>query len=106
MQAIGFAFGHALVLAQLGVALLVAGDPDRAQEVGPRAVDAARNWGERGNEAWARCMLGDAAAARRDLPEAETRYQEALAIAEQLGMAPVRARCTDGLTRLGLALCR
>jgi hypothetical protein len=45
-------------------------------------------------------MLGDAATARRDWPEAGTRYQEALAIAEQLGMAPVRAQCSDGLARL------
>lgn len=99
-RAIGFAFGHALVLAQLGGAFLLAGDPDRAQEVGLRAVDAAQRWGERGNEAWARCLLGDVAAARRGRRDAETRYREALAIAEQLGMPPVRARCSDGLTRL------
>jgi tetratricopeptide (TPR) repeat protein len=99
-QAIGFAFGHALVLAQLGGALLSAGDPDRAQEVGLRAVDAALRWGERGNEAWAHCVLGDVAAARRDWREADTRYREALAIAEQLGMAPVRGQCSDGLARL------
>ena len=91
-QAIGFAFGHALVLAQLGGVLLLAGDPDRAREAGLRAVDAAQRWGERGNEAWAFCLLGDAAAARRDRREGETRYLEALAIAGQLGMAPVRAR--------------
>ena len=99
-QALGFAFGHALVLAQLGEAFVLAGDTDRAQEVGLRAVHAARRWGECGNEAWAQCVLGDAAAACRDRLEAETRYREALAIAEQLGMAPVRARCSDGLTHL------
>jgi hypothetical protein len=51
-------------------------------------------------------VLGDVAAALREWPEAETRYREALAIAEALGMAPVRARCSDGLTRLGLAAGR
>lgn len=105
-QAIGFAFGYALVLAHLAKALLLAGDPDRALEVGLRAVEAARQWGECGNEAWARCVLGDVAAARREWPEAETHYRAALSIAEALGMAPVRALCSDGLSQLGLAVCR
>ena len=70
-QAIGLVFGHALVLAQLGGAFLLASDSDRAQEVGLRAVDTAQRWGERGNEAWALCLLADAAVARRERREAQ-----------------------------------
>jgi tetratricopeptide (TPR) repeat protein len=97
---IGFAFGHALVLAQLGGAFLLKGDPERAQEIGLQAVEMAQRSGERGNEAWAHCLLGDVAASRRARPAGQAHYQEALAIAEQLGMAPVRVRCLAGLNRL------
>lgn len=99
-QALGFTFGHALVLAQLGAALLLAGDLDRAQEVALCAVDAAERWSERGNEAWARCLLGDTAAARLDTQAARVHYREALSIGEALSMAPVQSRCSDGLVRL------
>jgi tetratricopeptide (TPR) repeat protein len=67
-QAIGFAFGHALVLVQLGAAFLRAHDPDRAYEAGLRAVEMAQRWGECGNEAWARCLLGDIARLRIGTP--------------------------------------
>ncbi len=99
-RVIGHVFGHALVLAQFGRALLLTGDLDRAQEVGLRALEAAQRWGERGNEAWVRCLLGDVASARGERREAQTDYREALAIADHLEMAPVRARCSEGLTRL------
>ncbi len=98
-RAIGFAFGHALVLVQLGEALLLAGDLEQAQEIGCQAVETAQRWGERGNEAWAHCFLGDIGTARRAHQEGQAHYQEALAIAEELEMAPVRARCSAGLAR-------
>jgi tetratricopeptide (TPR) repeat protein len=100
-RAIGLAFGHALVLAQLGEALLLAGDLEQAQEIGRQAVETAQRWGERGNEAWAHCLLGDIATSCRARQEGPAHYQEALAIAEELEMAPVRARCSAGLNRLG-----
>jgi predicted ATPase len=99
-QLIGFAFGHALVLAQLGGAFLLTGDSERAQEIGLQAVELAQRLGERGNEAWARCLLGDVAASRRASPEGQSHYHEGLAIAKQLGMAPVRVRCSAGLNQL------
>ncbi|WP_262273628.1 adenylate/guanylate cyclase domain-containing protein [Microvirga yunnanensis] len=100
-RVIGFAFGHALVLAQLGEALLLADDFEQAQEIGRQAVETAQRWGERGNEAWARCLLGDIAASRRARQEGQAQYQKAVAIAEELEMAPVLARCSAGLNRLG-----
>ncbi|MFO1046410.1 MAG: adenylate/guanylate cyclase domain-containing protein [Geminicoccaceae bacterium] len=99
-QAIGFAFGHSLVLAQFGGAFLLAGDPDRAREVGLRALAMARQCGERGNEAWALCLLGDAATAHLNPREAGICYRDASEIAGQLAMAPVQARCSDGLAHL------
>ena len=81
-------------------ALLLAGDAERAQEVGLCAVETAQRWGERGNEAWALCFLGDILASRQALPEARAHYEEALAIAEKLGMAPVRAQSSARLNRL------
>jgi len=95
--AIGFTFGHALVLAQLAEAFLLSGDHVQAQEAARRALEAALRWGERGNEGWAKCALAMAAAARGDAAEMEARYEEALAIAEQLEMAPLRERCRVGL---------
>jgi hypothetical protein len=68
--------------------------------VGLRAVETARRWGERGNEAWAFCSLADSASAGTNRSEAEASYREALAIAEALRMKPVQARCLDGLSRL------
>jgi tetratricopeptide (TPR) repeat protein len=100
---IGFTFGHALVLAQLGAAFLLAGKPDLAHDAGYRAVEAAQRWGERGNEAWARCLLGNVALAQGRWQEAETRYHDALAIAAPLAMAPVQAQCSEGLKHLARA---
>src|SRR4029079_8393710 len=97
---IGFTFGHALVLAQLGGVFLLAGKADLADDAGQRAVETAQRWGERGNEAWARCLLGNVALAQGHRQEAETRYHEALAIAAPLAMAPLEARCSDGLRQL------
>jgi tetratricopeptide (TPR) repeat protein len=100
---IGFTFGHALVLAQLTEAFLGLGDLDQAQEAGLRALEAARRWGERGNEGWAGCALAAVAAARNDIMQAQVRYREALSIAEQLEMEPLLERSRAGLNRLAAA---
>jgi tetratricopeptide (TPR) repeat protein len=57
---------------------------------------------ERGNEAYARHLLGEIAV-RRDLPErasVETHYRQALALADELGMRPLQAHCHRGLGTL------
>ena len=56
----------------------------------------------RGEEARALWLLGEIAM-RRDLPDAaqaEAYYQQALALAEELGMRPLQAHCHHGLGRL------
>ena len=59
----------------------------------------AREYQERGYQANALRLLGDITA-RRESPEsalAEVHYQQALALAEELGMRPLQAHCHRGL---------
>jgi tetratricopeptide (TPR) repeat protein len=95
-QVIGFGFRFGLQLAQLGEALLLAGDAAGALDAGTRALEAARNSGEEASKGWALHLLGDIAA-RHDWPGAEAYYREALDTAERLAMAPLRTRCLEGL---------
>src|SRR5499433_760201 len=69
---------------------------------GRRALALAREHKERGYEAWALRFLAEVASRVEppDRTEAETRYREALALAEHLGMLPLAARCELGLGRL------
>jgi tetratricopeptide (TPR) repeat protein len=98
-NAAGFHFGHALVLTQLAEALLTAGEEAEAREKATRAVELARDAGERGNEGWATCVLGDILARSVEPDDAKAHYNRALEIAETLSMAPLRLRCVKGLRR-------
>jgi tetratricopeptide (TPR) repeat protein len=67
-----------------------------------QALVLTREHKERGTEAWALRLLGDIAV-HRDPPEvqqAETYYQQALALADELGMRPLQAHCHSGLGTL------
>ncbi|HEX2522738.1 MAG TPA: tetratricopeptide repeat protein, partial [Terriglobia bacterium] len=57
---------------------------------------------ERGYEAWALRLLGEIAAHNEppDVPAAEEHYHQAIALAEELGMRPLIARCHVGLGTL------
>jgi hypothetical protein len=57
---------------------------------------------ERGHEGWSLRLAGDALSALRpeDEQEITDTYESALAIADELGMAPLRAHCHLGLGRL------
>jgi tetratricopeptide (TPR) repeat protein len=73
-----------------------------AVQLAGRALDLARAHKERGHEAWALRLLGEIAA-HQDPPEiaqAEAHYQQALALAEDLGMRPLVAHCHLGLGTL------
>jgi hypothetical protein len=64
----------------------------------------AREHQKRGNEAYASRLLGEIAAHRHP-PEstlAKAHYQQALALAEELGMRPLVAHCHLGLGKLCL----
>jgi tetratricopeptide (TPR) repeat protein len=87
---------------RLGEAHLLAGRLEEAHALTERALAHARRRQERGNQAYALRLLGEIAA-HRDPPEAEqaeTYYQQALALAEELGMRPLVAHCHRSLGTL------
>jgi tetratricopeptide (TPR) repeat protein len=86
----------------LGVVQLLTDRLEDAHALAERALAHARGYQERGDEAYALHLLGEIAA-RCDPPEseqAEAYYQQALALAEELGMRPLQAHCHRGLGRL------
>jgi class 3 adenylate cyclase/tetratricopeptide (TPR) repeat protein len=86
----------------LGEAQLLAGRLEEAHALAERALAYARAHQERGNQAYAFQLLGDIVA-RRERSEralAEDHYQQALTLAEELGMCPLVAHCHLGLGTL------
>jgi hypothetical protein len=85
-----------------GEAHLRQGRVDEATDRAVRALELARAQREPAYEAYALHLLGEIAA-RRDPPApktAESRYREAMAKAEGLGMRPLIAHCHLGLGKL------
>jgi class 3 adenylate cyclase/tetratricopeptide (TPR) repeat protein len=83
-------------------AYLRAGCVEEAQQQTQRELAKARQRHMRGQEARALWLLGEIAM-RRDPPDvasAEVHYQQALALAEALGMRPLQAHCHLGLGTL------
>jgi tetratricopeptide (TPR) repeat protein len=80
----------------LSQALLLAGEVDRAASLAQRALELSITYKERGSEAWVNRLLGDiyACAESRDEGKAESCYRQAQAIASELGMRPLHARCS------------
>jgi tetratricopeptide (TPR) repeat protein len=86
----------------LGEAQVVAGRLEEAYTLAERVLALAHERQERGNQAYALRLLGDIAT-RREPPECEpaaAHYQQALALAEDLGMRPLQAHCHLGLGTL------
>ena len=86
----------------LGEAHLLAGHLEEAHALAERALAHTRAYKERGHEAYALRLLGEIAA-HRDPPDAalaEAHYQQALALADELGMRPLQAHCHLGLGML------
>jgi tetratricopeptide (TPR) repeat protein len=79
---------YAIFLTWLGEAYLTTSRLEDAHEVGERAVAYARDHGKRGHEAHALALLGD--------------HERALAIADELGMRPLAARCHLALGTVSL----
>ena len=93
-------------LVNLAEGYLAEGQPQRALAVAREALDMAREHGERGHEAQALQLLGDIAA-RDESPSAEdarARYEEALRLAEMLGLRPLAASCMLSLGALAARL--
>ena len=89
-------------IACLSEAYLLAGRLEEARQCAAQALDLARQYKQRGNQAWALWLLGESTA-RQVSPEVEPavgHYRQALALAEELGMRPLQAHCHHGLGRL------
>jgi len=93
---------HSLWVARLSEVCLLAGRGEEAWQHACQALDLARQHKERANEALALHQLGvvQAHAAPPDVAQAEAHYQQALALAEELGMRPLQAHCHLGLGTL------
>jgi tetratricopeptide (TPR) repeat protein len=90
---------QALCHLSLGEVQLLAGRLEEAHALAERTLTLAHERQERGYQAYALRLLGDIAA-RREPPErdqAESDYNQALALAEELGMRPLQAHCHRGL---------
>jgi class 3 adenylate cyclase/tetratricopeptide (TPR) repeat protein len=86
-------------VAWLSEAYLLAGRRNEAMDLAVRALDLARAHQERGHEAWSLRLLGDIHT-QQDPPAvepAETFYRQAVALAEELRMAPLLAHSLLGL---------
>src|SRR5262249_48616073 len=86
-------------ITQLGEAYLLAGRMEETMTQALRALELSRTHQERGHEAWVHRLLGDLHL-HRDPPAvepAEAAYQQALALAEELGMHTLQAHCHYGL---------
>jgi DNA-binding SARP family transcriptional activator len=96
---IGFAYGHALVVATLAEAKLLAGDVDDAARAVDRALGLCRQHGQRGWEAWTLRLAGEIAVRRgpADLDVSRSTFHAAIALAEERGMRPLIAHCRLGL---------
>jgi tetratricopeptide (TPR) repeat protein len=75
---------------------------DEALTLAGRGLEFCRTQAQQGEQAWALRLLGEIHAHRQPLEVelAETAYQEALALAEALGMRPLQAHCHRGLGML------
>ena len=81
---------------------MLAGRLEEAQTLAESALTLARAHQERSNEAYALRLLGEVAVPREppDCALAEAHYQQAHALAEELGMRPLQAHCHRGLGTL------
>jgi class 3 adenylate cyclase/tetratricopeptide (TPR) repeat protein len=93
---------QALCHLSLGEAQLLAGRLEEAHALAEHALAHTRAHQERGHQAYALRLLGEIAAHRnpQDVAQAEAYFQEALALAEELGMRPLVAHCHLGLGKL------
>jgi class 3 adenylate cyclase/tetratricopeptide (TPR) repeat protein len=93
---------HSVGIAWLGEAYRLADRMEDAMDRVQQALDLSLRHGERGYRAWALRLLGEIHAHEDppDLPKAEDAYRQASALADELGMRPLVARCHLGLGRL------
>lgn len=84
----------------LGEAHLLTGRPEAARLLGEQGLHLSSERHERGNEAYALRLLGEAAAHERADGTGEDYQLRALTLAEERGMRPLAAHCHMGLAAL------
>jgi tetratricopeptide (TPR) repeat protein len=91
-----------LQVAWLSEVHLLAGRLEEAHALAQHALHLARDYKERGHEAWILRLLGEITAPRDPLDgkQAEAFYRQALALADELSMRPLQAHCHRGLGTL------
>jgi class 3 adenylate cyclase/tetratricopeptide (TPR) repeat protein len=98
----GIGYLHSMSMVRFGEAYLLTGRVEEARGWATRAVALARERGERGHEAWAHRLLGETAShdERPDVAGAEAHLATSTALASELGMRPLAARCRLSLGEL------
>jgi class 3 adenylate cyclase/tetratricopeptide (TPR) repeat protein len=96
----GFVARHALRLAYLSEAHLIADRGADAAAIGLRALELAVKHDERANQAYALRVLGEVDAHCGKAREAEARFRAALLISEELGLRPLEAHCHLSMAHL------
>ena len=98
----GRARGLAPAVVCLSEVYLLADRLEEACQRATQALDLARQYQQRGNEAWALWLLGESTArqASPKIASAASHYRQALALVEELGMRPLQAHCHRGLGML------
>jgi class 3 adenylate cyclase/tetratricopeptide (TPR) repeat protein len=96
----GFVARHALRLAYLAEAYLIAGRTGDATTAGLRALQLAEAHDERANQGYALRILGEIEARAERPAAAEERFRAALARSQALGMRPLEAHCHRGLAEV------
>jgi class 3 adenylate cyclase/tetratricopeptide (TPR) repeat protein len=94
--------GQSLRTIWLSEGYLLADREADARAAAQRALGLARQHKERGYEAYTLLLLGEIAAREDplDIGKVEDHYQQALALAEELGLRPLIAHCHVGLGKL------
>ncbi|MFQ5896678.1 MAG: AAA family ATPase [Candidatus Methylomirabilia bacterium] len=95
-------FGLPTFYSRWAEGLLLAENIREAKRTADRALELATTFGERGIEADTHRLLGEISAAvdSPDVESARTYYDRAKALADDLGMRPLLARCHLGLGKL------
>jgi tetratricopeptide (TPR) repeat protein len=98
----GYMHNHAHRVVRLSEAYLLDERLEDARTSAVHAFELACAYKERGVQAYVLRLLGDIAMHREppDAAQAETYYQQALALANALGMRPLQAHCHRGLGTL------
>ena len=93
---------EALCSLTLGEAQMLVGHLEEARTLAERALAIACEYQQRGHQAYALHLLGEIAMRRDplDVAPAKAHYQQALALAEELGLRPLQAHCRRGLGTL------